>query len=334
MNAAFSIGGTRDESAVDVLVKALCHEDEMVCWAATIALGNIGGEKALKGLLIAIKHRNAEVRREATELLGCENVDQTTRNALIKALKDKNSLVRLHAACALARIGYKQALDALISALKNRKNNGFERGFVAFWLGELGGKQALQALLRALNDHDWQLRAEIAAALGKFKEKVSLQALLKLLKDNVEGVRTDAAISLGKIGDKRVLKYLIEALADKSIYVRCAALRGLLQIDPISCTKFLLTALNDEAEEVQDFSTKLLEKIDERTLVFTLIQALEQEDACVKYRATKVSGYSVTDRRFLQKLQQLADTDSSKKVRTAAREAAEKYANKLRYFGG
>jgi len=114
-------------------------------------------------------------------------------------------------------------------------------------------------------------------------------------------VRQHAAEVLGKIGDARAVVDLLVALQDEESVVRLSA-------------------------------AKVLGKMSEVALANGLVQALFHDASFVLQKAAQVVGYYTIDQRVLVILQHLAAKDPVEEVRTAAREAAEKYANKLRYF--
>ncbi|MGH7600070.1 MAG: HEAT repeat domain-containing protein, partial [bacterium] len=75
-----------------------------------------------------------------------------------------------------------------------------------------------------------------------------------------------------------------------------------------------------------------LGEIGDETLANGLARALSFNNSFVRQKATQVVGYYATDMQMLATLQHMVANDPAEEMRTAACEAAEKYANKLRYF--
>lgn len=100
--------------AVDVLLKLLRDWD--VRKSAIVALGKIRDERVLEPLMQQL--RNDEFMEDATDAL--VNLGELVLPGLIKALKDKEELVRKQAVIALGRIKSPEAIDPLIEMLQNK----------------------------------------------------------------------------------------------------------------------------------------------------------------------------------------------------------------------
>jgi HEAT repeat protein len=141
--AAQSLGEIGNTRAVKPLITTLKDPDKEVRRAAAQSLGKIGDARAVEPLIAALKDKDT--------------------NPLWAELEGKRTSVRLLAARALSRIGT-PAVEALIVALKD--NDSDVRILAAKTLGEIGDARAVQPLLSALMDEN-AARQTIADALDK-----------------------------------------------------------------------------------------------------------------------------------------------------------------------
>ncbi len=98
---------------VEGLINALKDKDPMIRGDATEVLGKIGDSRAVEPLIEALKDIVREIAIESLRKIGEPAVE-----SLIKALKDKDTLIRSGAAKALGKIGDKRAVESLTEALK------------------------------------------------------------------------------------------------------------------------------------------------------------------------------------------------------------------------
>jgi HEAT repeat protein len=161
-------------------------------------------------LLIALKSRDAETRRQAANQLGALRAQGAVR-WLIEALSDKEDGVREAAAFALGQIHEPAAVAPLIHALADHSIE--VRASAAFALGMLENRKATEALLDALEDSAPEVRSSAAAAFGLLQESEAIDELITLLDDPSFDVRYDAVWALGQIGDPDAEVPLQTALA-------------------------------------------------------------------------------------------------------------------------
>jgi hypothetical protein len=153
-----------------------------------------------------------------------------------------------------------------------------------------------------------------------------------LLDDKAKDVHTGAAWALGQIGGKPAEAALLVALQCERITMRESAAKALGKIGGERAVEVLVAAFQEEDIYMRKNAAEALGMIDEKALVNGLIRALKNKNNFVRQKAARIVGYYTTDKQELATLQHLAANDPAEEVRTAAREAAEKYANKLRYF--
>jgi len=174
-----------------------------VRWIAADALGKIGDDRAIPGLLKLVEDSDSDVRSRAADALG--NIgDDRAIGGLLKLVEDSDSDVRWMAADALGKIGDAQAIPGLLKLVEH--SHHYVRWSAADALGNIGDAQAIGGLLKLLEDSDSDLRWIAADALGKIGDAQAIGGLLKLVKDSNSGVRRRAAYALGKIAKQHAEK--------------------------------------------------------------------------------------------------------------------------------
>ena len=149
--------------AVEVLLKLLRDWD--VRKSAIVALGKIRDERVLEPLIQQL--RNDEFMEDATDAL--VNLGEPALPGLIKALKDKEELVRKQAVIALGRIKSPEAIDPLIEMLQNK--DWFTRLTAAAALEAIGDERGREAIRPLLKDGDMVVKMRVERILAKWKKQ-------------------------------------------------------------------------------------------------------------------------------------------------------------------
>ncbi|GAB1723363.1 MAG: hypothetical protein GDA65_16995 [Nitrospira sp. CR1.1] len=149
--------------AVDVLLKLLRDWD--VRKSAIMALGKIRDERVLDPLMQQL--RNDEFMEDATDAL--VNLGEPALPGLIKALKDKEELVRKQAVIALGRIKSPEAIGPLIEMLQNK--DWFTRLTAAAALEAIGDERGREAIKPLLKDTDMVVKMRVERILAKWKKQ-------------------------------------------------------------------------------------------------------------------------------------------------------------------
>jgi hypothetical protein len=130
-------------------------------------------EKAGDPFLISeLRSGNAQAREDAAFALGCSHEGSSeTVEALVAALQDRDSRVRVFAAQSLGFKGAREAVPALAVALKDESES--VRYTAATALGNIGpaAAEAIPGLEKLLQDSDHSVRADSAAALQRIRSK-------------------------------------------------------------------------------------------------------------------------------------------------------------------
>ncbi len=173
---------------IDELIQELGSDDELVRMRAGEILISLG-EAAVKPLIQALEEPSHPARHLIAALLGCIG-DKSATPTLIRALKDREPLVRIHAAVALGKLKDTRALEPLIHALFDATS---------------------QTDIRSLTGEPLTVRAAAAQSLGELKDSRAVPALLAALTDPNRDVRRAAIQALVQIGDQRAIEALISA---------------------------------------------------------------------------------------------------------------------------
>jgi HEAT repeat protein len=151
--------------AVEALLKLLRDWD--VRKYAISALGKIRDERVLEPLMRQL--RNDEFKDDATDAL--VNLGEPALPSLIKALKDKDELVRKQAVIALGRIKAVEAIDALIEMLQDK--DWFTRLTAAAALEAIGDERGRDAIRPLLKDPDMVVKMRVERILAKWKKQTA-----------------------------------------------------------------------------------------------------------------------------------------------------------------
>ena len=172
-NAATAIGKSQNVAAVKALLVTLQDLNAEVAREAATSLGLLGDASAVEPLIEIITNVNgyfhAVVRSAAAASLG-KLKDLRAVEPLLNAVYDPIADSSSEAISALAALGDRRAVGALIEVVRNR--NGFfvnsVRRAAVLGLIKLGGEEA-QAELRFVSTDGWEdsvIREEATAALS------------------------------------------------------------------------------------------------------------------------------------------------------------------------
>jgi HEAT repeat protein len=149
--------------AVETVLKLLRDWD--VRKYAISALGRIHDERVLDPLMMQL--RNDEFKDDATDALA--SLGEPAVPHLVKALGDKEELVRKQAVLGLGRIKSAAAIDPLIDMLKDQ--DWFTRLTAARALEAIGDERGREAIKPLLKDTDMVVRMAIERILAKWKKQ-------------------------------------------------------------------------------------------------------------------------------------------------------------------
>ena len=263
-------------------------------------LGNALGQTSLgrmtedapfvRRLIKALRDKDRIVRQDAANALG-KIGDERAVEPLIKALRDKDGIVRDYAVKALETFGDERAVEPLIKLLASRSGS---RAVAAKALGTFGDLRAIEPLIKALEYNDsryysqayprpFNVRRNAAEVLVQFGEP-AMDLLLAKLEDN--DVSDSAAEILEKLG-KLAVKPLIKVIKEGSSKARNVAVEALGNIGDKDAVKPLITVLGDKDSAVRFSAVEALGKIGDERAVKPLIATLGDKDRSVSLSAAE-----------------------------------------------
>lgn len=145
--------------------------------------------------------------------------------------------------------------------------------------------QAVDALVTALRDNSKLVREAAEEALSKTANEKTKELLLGGLQDIDDEFRKSSVKILAKIGDAKAIGPLLAALKDKRSDVRFQAQHSLSQIDPKwpkskaanEAVASLIEALKDEDKDARRFVASVLGRIGDARAVEALIEIIKHE---------------------------------------------------------
>jgi len=196
---------------------------------------------------------------------------------IAQQLKSKNAQTRREAIEKLAKESSSQAIQLLVSSLKDTEDDVREAAAKA--LGRMRDPKAIAALINALHDPAGAVREATVSSLRQIGDLDAVEALVSCLKDPQGGVRWQVAKTLERFGwqprtDQEKLLRAI-ALGD---YFHAAQL-GEMAIDA------LVKCLNDETCRNRRGIIEALGYIGGERVIHTLLKALKNTELSVRIAA-------------------------------------------------
>jgi HEAT repeat protein len=316
---------------VGQLIEKVRSEDPVERGNALIKLGEIGPNAVpaipfIIGILGDSKSFSVKGQRSLvdTAMLNKEAIKALTIigkpavEPLIKALSDKNGIVRKNAAEALGEIGDTKASEPLINALED--DDATVRQFAAEALGKIGDNRALKPLTVALRDRKSKVQEAAREAIEKIiwdmKAKRSLLPLHASLKSRESAVRIMAAKALLEIKDPLSIDDLIDALNDNDAEVKKIA-REALKVIGRPAVEPLTAFLRDDNPDLCRVVIRLFGEIGDSLAIGHLFGVLKHFGSWqLRYEAADALG-KIKDPRIVGPLIE-ALNDRNSRVREAA----------------
>lgn len=180
----------------------------------------------------------------------------------------------------------------------------------AMRLAELGGEEALQTLISALKNTHYGLPADMAKALGKLGHKDAVEPLIESLNHQDDEVQQEVISALGEIGDQRAVDPLIEKLMDWRMCARAAKALGKLRAEK-SLERLWMVALNHDDVFYRIEASKAIGIISGAKSTDTFVQTLNDEDEFKRFVATVALG-QIGDRKASPALVEILHQSHSK----------------------
>ena len=158
----------------------------------------IGDRRAVGPLIPMVSHNHSRMRAAAANALAVLG-DRSAVPALVSALDDPDWLTLddprfrdlIVSSTAAHVLGRLGANDELVDALKH--DNPLVREAAAFQLGRLGSRQAIPALIKQADDPDALVREAVIEALGRFDDPRATETVRSAAADTCPVVARTAA---------------------------------------------------------------------------------------------------------------------------------------------
>jgi len=157
---------TWNESNLDYLVRST--QSDVFCRRAVELLVSIGGQPAAEAAIHHVTESgDHRVRRACARVLGLMRWKEAL-DPLVAALRDREASVRVEAARALGRLGEKRGVEPLTVALKDTCPR--VRWMALRALAALGHRWAVPRIMGSLRDRNVRVREEAAATLQRLSQ--------------------------------------------------------------------------------------------------------------------------------------------------------------------
>jgi HEAT repeat protein len=318
VKAAEALGALRDRHAVEPLINAARAPETDLRTAAVGALGLIGDHAAAEALFVAVRDNEPSVREAGLRSLAAFGISV---ERISPDLSSTNWQVRAAAVTTLARLGDRQAVPPIVSALKD--DDSRVRSEAARALGAFNDQRATDALIGALRDQNAEVRVDATFSLGRLKDARALAPLTLLLSDGDPRVSLAAAESLARLQDPRATRVLIDSLSSADWRVRSRATQVLARIAGDGkldqAVGPLTGALSDRDPVVRYYAAEALVGIGAKA-VPSLIEALHSHRQSDCDRAARVL-WNIGGPAVDPLLAVLQDRTATPEMRTAAASA-------------
>ncbi len=277
------------EDAVALMLTVLDDPEWSRRRGAAWALGVLGDQAAVPGLVLAMEDSDGLVRRESAVALGLIR-DPAALPGLLNTLNDPELPVRRAVAAAIANWG-EAALPALHERLAQAPPE--QRMALADILGGLGAADAVGPLLGLAQDSDASVRAAAVMALGKLAQPEAVPVLGECLSDTAQPPNADepicylAAAALTAIGTPEALA-VVDAWRTGKTPAGIEAVTE--QAAAASEFDVLLVQLVSPDWETRRDAVSALALRGDRTYLPLIAEALTDEDTQVRWAAARALG--------------------------------------------
>jgi len=191
-------------------------------------LGVMRSRQAVDALIAAMNDPISEVRIRSARALGIIR-GSTSIRVLVQALADPSRWSAIRVAEILIGVG-DEAVDAMTQAYDSLPQHA--RISVLDILGRIRSARAAELLRRALKDPDGNVRARAAHAMGLIADSAFNDDLVAALKDPEWAVRAMSAKAVGRIGTEKAIPRLSDLVSDREWWVRSNAGDALRALGP------------------------------------------------------------------------------------------------------
>jgi len=220
--AVWGLAALGDRRVVPVLIELLEKEEEWpVRVAIARALGQLGGDKAIDGLVLALQDEDDSVRRAAAEALA--TLGEEGRAILEEALDMDDIFLRRAAVYGLGTLGGEE-IRARLDHVQRYDREWYVKSAAREMLDRLEAEQApVELRPRRVEDEPWLLTWAAKRGMGVPAGEKALDTLEQALREGPWPVRMAALETMGTLGRERFIPLLQETLRDPDPLIREAA---------------------------------------------------------------------------------------------------------------
>ena len=291
-----SIGVRHDEKAAGALVALLKDADTDVVQTAARALGMIGTDDAVKGLLDMLPGA------AANQLACCEGLFRCAEARVAKGQNDK-AIAIYDTLRNLKQAPHQVLAGAWRGAIIARQKDGLPLLVQAFQSTDAGLVAAAVRIAIDLKDADVSKvlsnelgkvaadrQIQLCFVLGTRRDVVALPALLGLAKAGDKAVRVAAIQAIIEIGNAGAVEPLIVLLKDPDAEVAQAATAGLAGLPGAEVDKAVIRLLDSPDPALK---LKMVDMVQQRRIASALpvlLKLMDDKDAAMRMAA--ITGYA------------------------------------------
>lgn len=307
-NAIIFSAMIKDDETVSELISLTHCEDQRLQRLSSIALAQIGTEKAVKSLIDNLMSDNPVFRKYAEEAI----INYLNKDAIYyisRALISSDTYVKLVCLKALASLGrdtylHENIINPIIQLLKDKSSK--IRSEAAYTLGTIKYEAAIDKLISLLDDPMPSVREAAIDAISRFSTEKAFLALLRGIKNSHDYVKIVSAEKIGDFGDDRATELLGHCLRDRNIFLRKTAVNSLFKIGSRTALSYLKIATKDTDQEIKKQALKYVEmlkrQLDDTDTIsennmkkFVSIDASHGQNQSVIFRLSEIEHYIPKD---------------------------------------
>src|SRR3989339_98999 len=229
-------------------------KDRLLRIQAIQTLIEIKGKEEIQTVIGLLNDPDETVRAEAALNLGMPGKgSKEAARPLLKALRDKNKIVRMYAAISLGKLKVMEARDPLKWMVGDSEIEAKIGGAVG--LANLGEKTYdIAVLVKDLDSKDVNIRCNTVKLLGRIgTEKITLK-VAEILKDPEKNVRWYAVRALERLNDPKTFPALLEAVKDPEDDIKRKAIQAVSNVFYPDAAKEVALALTETSSKEIKFT--------------------------------------------------------------------------------
>ncbi len=279
---------SEDPAIVPEIIGLLKDYDSNIRIRACEAVGNLGNKSNIADLSPLLEDPSSKVRYYATKAI-IKLRDRTITPMFLSAIESKSAFEKISAIICMGRFGDETAVPAL-EGLTGSKDN--IRLFALAALYKLGRKDKLQLLLSALNDKDRGIREKAKDALFELTARYDSPLPRGIYKDNYINDKIKTISLLESIRDKAAVSSLQAYINDNNLFVRAYALKAIGELGRELAIMTMIKDL-DEVEalpfiQASPFFTEAGDYSSAKDIISKYMPKLTDKDPEVKAHAIRV----------------------------------------------